>query len=140
MCTWLLVEDNPGDVLLVKTVLADSALPVALHVAPDGQDALAFLRQQGAHATAPLPDLILLDINLPVKNGFAVLMELKRDGALKRIPVVMWSGSTSRDDTRTSYDLGASAYVKKPAHFETYRAMVKTLFAVWCEHQEVHSP
>lgn len=139
-CTWLVVDDNLDDVELVREALKDTALRVTLHTVTDAQDALAFLRQHGAHVTAPRPDLILLDIVLPGRNGFAVLLEVKRDDALKGIPVVMLSGSTSMEDARTSYDLGANAYMKKPSRFETYRAMVKTLFEVWCEHKEVHSP
>jgi chemotaxis family two-component system response regulator Rcp1 len=134
MCIWLIVEDNPGDVQLVKTVLAESALPVELYFASDGQVALAFLRQEGAHATAPRPDLILLDINLPVKNGLEVLAEVKKDGALKRIPVVMLSASDSEDDISLSYDLGANAYLTKPSRLETYHTMMKALFEVWCDH------
>lgn len=129
-----------GDVQLVREALTDTALPVEFHAAADARGALAFLRQEGAYATAPRPTLMLLDINLPVRNGFALLLEVKRDGALKRIPVVMWSGSQNRDDVSRSYDLGASAYMVKPARVETYCALVKTLFTVWCAHPEVHSP
>jgi two-component system, chemotaxis family, response regulator Rcp1 len=140
MCTWLIVEDNPADVLLVQEALTETALPVEFHAAADTRDAFAFLRQEGEYATAPRPNLMLLDINLPVRNGLALLVEVKRDGALKGIPVVMWSGSQNREDVSMSYALGACAYLTKPACFETYCALVKTLFTVWCEHPEVHSP
>jgi chemotaxis family two-component system response regulator Rcp1 len=137
-CIWLVVDDNKGDGQLVREALTDTALPVEFHAAADARAALAFLRPEGAYATAPRPTLMLLDLNLPVINGLALLGAVKGDGALPGMPVVMWSGSQNREDVSRSYALGASAYMVKPARFERYCALVKTLFTVWCAH-EVHS-
>jgi len=134
MCTCLLVEDSPSEVYLMKTVLTESALPVELHAVPDGHEALTFLRRENEHATAPRPDFILLDINMPRKNGFEVLAEVKKDRDLKRIPVVMLSASELKDDINNSYELRANAYMRKPLSLEDYRVAVKALFEFWCNH------
>src|SRR4030042_5066913 len=101
----LLVEDNPGDIRLTKETLRDSKIMVKLRVVGDGVEAMAFLRQEGKHANAPRPDLVLLDLNLPKKDGREVLAEIKRDPDLKRIPVVVLTISNAEEDILKSYNL-----------------------------------
>lgn len=133
MYIWLMAEDSLIQDLLMKRALAHSALPVELHTVLDGEQALAFLRYEPPYATAPSPDLILLDICMPRKNGLEVLAEIKQDPRLKRIPVVMVSASQEEEDIRASYDLGASAYLKKPLTAEEHLATVNTLYEFWCK-------
>lgn len=140
MYTWLLAEDDPSAVYLLYKALTDTALPVAFHTAPDGHEALAFLRREGRYTTAPRPDLVLLEINLPRKHGLEVLVEVKEDRELGQIPVVMLSISAWQSDVRRAYALGASNYLQKPWRFEDYRALVTGLFTTWCGHEESRSP
>jgi CheY-like chemotaxis protein len=116
----LLVEDDPGDVLLAQEAFAQSAIPSQLHVADDGDQAIAFLRRTGLYASVPRPGLILLDLNLPRRGGLDVLAELKADEDLKTIPVVVLSTSAAQDDILRSYQLHASAYVTKPTGFDLF--------------------
>jgi two-component system, chemotaxis family, response regulator Rcp1 len=129
----LLVEDNPGDVRLTREALKDAKVHNTLHVAIDGVDALAFLRKQGKHAAAPLPDLILLDLNLPKKNGREVLEDIKNDEALRHIPVVILTTSQAERDIAESYRLHANAYVTKPVDLEQFLTVVKSIEQFWLE-------
>jgi CheY-like chemotaxis protein len=110
----LLVEDNPGDARLTIEAFKEGPLPKEMHRVVDGVEALAFLKQEGKFSQVPKPDLILLDLNLPKKNGKEVLEEIKRDPELKRIPVVILSTSSSPEDIRKTYELQANCYIIKP--------------------------
>ena len=121
----LLVEDDPGDVLLIKEAFADNKVRNRLHVVSDGVEAIEFLRKQGPHAGAPTPDLVLLDLNLPRKDGREVLAEIKGDTQLRRIPVVVLTTSSAEEDIVRSYDLHANAYVTKPVDFEQFMNVVR---------------
>src|SRR2546425_1183853 len=110
----LLVEDNPADVRLTIETLKDAQVSSNLNVARDGVEAMAYLRREGPHARAARPDLVLLDLNLPRKNGREVLAEMKADQHLRRIPVVMLTTSQTDEDILKSYDLGANCYIPKP--------------------------
>ena len=116
----LLVEDDPGDVLMTKEAFEHYKLRNVLHVVTDGEQALHFLRRTGGYADAPRPGLILLDLNLPRLDGLEVLAELKADPALKVIPVVILTTSQAQQDVLRSYVLHANAYVSKPVDFETF--------------------
>jgi len=127
----LLVEDNPGDVRLTKETLKDAKLMVDLHVVGDGVEAMAFLRQEGKHASAPCPDLVLLDLNLPKKDGREVLAEIKQDPDLRRIPVVVLTISNAEEDILKSYNLHANAYVTKPLNLEQFAKITKAIEDFW---------
>jgi len=129
----LLVEDNPGDVRLTKEALKDARVRNTLHVARDGVEAMAFLRKEGAHAAAPLPDLILLDLNLPRKNGREVLADIKGDAGLQHIPVVILTTSQAEQDILESYRLRANAYVNKPVDLEQFLKVVRSIEEFWLE-------
>lgn len=127
----LLVEDNAGDVRLAREGLRECKLLNNLHVAEDGVRALAFLRRQGEHARAPRPDLIMLDLNLPRKDGREVLREIKEDEDLKRIPVVILTTSKAEEDIVKSYSLHANCYVTKPLAIEQFITVVKAIESFW---------
>ena len=127
----LLVEDNLGDARLVREALHEAGALAALHHVPDGHEALAFLRRQGAHAAAPRPDLILLDLNLPRKSGREVLAEIKNDATLRRIPVVVLTSSQSDDDILSVYNLQANCYVPKPADLERFLTVIRSIEHFW---------
>jgi len=127
----LLVEDSPTDVLITREALADAKLLHHLHVVEDGIAAMAFLHRQGAYTMAPRPDLILLDLNLPRKNGHEVLTELKADAALTVIPVVVLTTSTAEADVLTSYGLHANCFISKPVDFATFAEVVRTIEQFW---------
>ena len=127
----LLVEDNLGDARLVREALHEAGAASALQHVPDGDEALAFLRRQGAHAAAPRPDLILLDLNLPRKSGREVLAEIKADAALRRIPVVVLTSSQSDDDVLSVYNLHANCYVPKPADLERFLIVIRSIEHFW---------
>jgi chemotaxis family two-component system response regulator Rcp1 len=127
----LLVEDNPGDVRLTAEALKDSKVRNNLSVAMDGVEAVAFLRRAGKYADAPRPNLILLDLNLPKKNGREVLAEIKTDKGLKRIPVVILTTSNDQDDIINTYDLSANCYITKPLEFEQFFGVVKSIEEFW---------
>ncbi len=116
----LLVEDDPGDVLMTQEALSDAKLVNNLHVVDNGEEALTFLRQEGAYQDAPRPGLILLDLNLPRVDGREVLAQIKADEKLRRIPVVVLTTSEAEEDILRSYDLHANAYDTKPVDFESY--------------------
>ena len=121
----LLVEDDPGDVLMTKEALADAKMANELHVVQNGEEALQFLFQEGQYADAPRPGLILLDLNLPRIDGREVLARIKADEVLRRIPVVVLTTSEAEEDILRSYDLYANAYVTKPVDFEAFVKVVR---------------
>jgi CheY-like chemotaxis protein len=123
----LLVEDDPGDVLMTQEAFADHKVKNNLSVVSDGAEALAYLRRQGKWADATRPDLILLDLNLPRKDGREVLAEIKADPELKVIPVVVLTTSGSHDDVVSSYRLHANAYVTKPVDFDQFIRAVRQI-------------
>ena len=123
----LLVEDDPGDVLMTREAFDDHKLHNTLHVVSDGEQALAFLRQEGPYADSPRPDLVLLDLNLPRKDGREVLAEIKADESLRRIPVVVLTTSEAEEDVLRSYELHANAYVSKPVDFEAFVQVVRQI-------------
>ena len=129
----LMVEDNPGDVRLTRESLTSAKLRNRLEVVPDGVEALAFLRREGKYAQAPRPDLILLDLNLPKKDGREVLAEIKADEHLRRIPVVILTSSQAEKDIVAAYDLHANAYVGKPVDLEQFMTVVKAIEGFWME-------
>jgi CheY-like chemotaxis protein len=123
----LLVEDDPGDVLMTKEAFEHYRLRNVLHVVTDGEQALQFLRRTGGYADAPRPGLILLDLNLPRLDGLEVLAELKADPVLKVIPVVILTTSQAQQDVLRSYALHANAYVSKPVDFETFMEVIRQI-------------
>jgi len=127
----LLVEDNPGDVMLVEEALSDSKVWNRLHVVSDGEQAMEFVRRQGKHAGAPRPDIILLDLNLPKKSGREVLREVKTHPDLKTIPVVVLTSSKSDDDVVKSYELHANAYILKPVDFHQFMKVMRAIEDFW---------
>jgi two-component system, chemotaxis family, response regulator Rcp1 len=127
----LLVEDNPGDVRLTKEALREGKVYNNLHWAKDGVEALEFLRREGRHAKAPRPDIILLDLNLPKKDGREVLEIIKGDEALKHIPVVVLTTSKAEEDVAKSYALHANCYVTKPVDLEKFIVVVKSIDRFW---------
>lgn len=127
----LLVEDNPGDVLLTKIALEDSKIRVNLNVVEDGVEAMAFLRKQGKYINMPHPDIILLDFNLPKKDGREVLAEVKTDENLKRIPVVVLTTSQAEEDILKAYNLAANCYISKPVDFDQFVKIVQSIENFW---------
>lgn len=127
----LLVEDNPADVDLTREAFEQGELRSNLHVAVDGMEALRFLRREGRYAAVPQPDLILLDLNLPKKNGREVLAAIKEDPELKTIPVVILTSSAAEEDVLRSYQLHANSYVQKPANFSRFMDVVKAIETFW---------
>ncbi len=127
----LLVEDNPGDIRLTVEALKENTMPNKLNVVNDGADALTFLYKRGKYADAPRPDLILLDLNLPKMNGLEILEEIKKDPALKRIPVVIFTASSAQRDILNSYNHHANCYITKPVHLEQFIAVVKSIENFW---------
>jgi CheY-like chemotaxis protein len=129
----LLVEDDPGDVRLTREALKEGKVRNSLTVAKDGVEALQVLRREGAHAKAPRPDVILLDLNLPRMDGREVLKAIKSDEKLRRIPVVVLTTSSADEDVLKSYDLQASCYVTKPLDLDQFMKVVKTISEFWLE-------
>ncbi|MBU6401623.1 MAG: response regulator [Verrucomicrobia bacterium] len=129
----LLVEDNPGDVRLTREALADAKVRNHLHAVTDGEAALAFLRRRDRFAEVPRPDLILLDLNLPKKDGREVLAEIKADRELKRIPVVILTTSQAEEDIVHSYDLHANCYITKPVGLDQFLKVVQSIESFWFE-------
>jgi CheY-like chemotaxis protein len=127
----LLVEDNLGDIRLTEEVLRESKVSNRLSVARDGVEALAFLRREGTFADAPQPDLILLDLNLPKKDGREVLAEIKADQWLRQIPVVILTTSKAEEDVLKSYRLHANCYITKPVDFEQFFNVVRSIEDFW---------
>ena len=127
----LLVEDNPGDVRLTKEGLKDSRIVNHIHVVGDGVEAMAFLRKEGKYEDAPRPDLILLDLNLPRKDGRELLAEIKGDRDLKRIPVVVLTSSKAEQDVVMAYDLHANCYIRKPINLNEFSTMMQNFEQFW---------
>jgi two-component system, chemotaxis family, response regulator Rcp1 len=127
----LLVEDSPGDVRLTQEAFHEAKSHINLHVAIDGVAAMAFLRHQGMHASAPRPDFILLDLNLPKMDGREVLAHIKEDDSLKTIPTIILTTSDSEVDVLKSYRLRANCYLNKPVQLEAFEALVKSVNHFW---------
>ena len=127
----LLVEDNPGDVRLTREALREGKVRNNLAVAADGVEAIAYLRKEGEHAKAVRPDLILLDLNLPRKDGREVLAEIKADPALRHIPVVVLTSSQAEEDIVRAYDLHANCYVTKPVDLDQFIRVVESIEDFW---------
>src|ERR1051326_4963798 len=127
----LLVEDNPGDVRLTREAFKEARLASRLSVGGDGVEALAFLRHQGRFTDAAKPDMILLDLNLPKKNGLEVLADVKRDDNLRRTPVVVLSTSHAEKDVCRSYELHANCYISKPVDLESFIRVVRSIEEFW---------
>jgi len=127
----LLVEDNPGDVRLTKEALKESKVKNNLNVVMDGVEAVNFLKKKGEYSDSPTPDLILLDLNLPKKNGKEVLAEIKEDLELKKIPVVVLTVSQNEEDIYRTYKLHANCYVTKPIDLEQFMKVIKSIDDFW---------
>ncbi len=127
----LMVEDNPGDVRLTVEALKEGKVRNNLHIVDDGEEAMKFLRQQESYGKAPRPDIVLLDLNLPKKNGREVLAEIKQDPDLKRIPVVILTVSQAEQDILKSYNLHANCYITKPVNLEQFLTVVKSIENFW---------
>jgi two-component system, chemotaxis family, response regulator Rcp1 len=127
----LMVEDNLGDVGLVREALGESESQNRLYVVDDGEKAMAFVRHQGLYGDVPRPDLILLDLNLPRKNGREVLAEIKADDDLKRIPVVILTTSRAEDDIIKAYNLHANCYITKPIDLDQFLHIISTIREFW---------
>jgi CheY-like chemotaxis protein len=123
----LLVEDDPGDVMIAQEALKASRLTSTLTVVPDGVEAIKYLRRENGYVDAPRPDLILLDLNLPRKSGHEVLAEVKADPALRKIPVVVLTTSGAAEDVVRSYDLHANVFVTKPVDFDHFTEVIKQI-------------
>jgi two-component system, chemotaxis family, response regulator Rcp1 len=129
----LLVEDNPGDAALVKEGLREAHAQYEIHVAPDGEEALRFLRKQGVHQNAQRPDLILLDLNLPRYDGHEVLADIKADPSLRVIPVIILTSSTAPRDIENAYAKGANSYLQKPQTLDQTFDLMKTIEHYWLD-------
>jgi CheY-like chemotaxis protein len=127
----LLVEDNPGDAQLTRIALEDSKISIHLNVVEDGVEAMAFLRKQEKYAKVPHPDIVLLDLNLPRKDGREVLAEIKGDENLKRIPVVVLTTSQAEEDILKAYNLSANCYITKPVDFDQFVKIVQSIENFW---------
>ncbi|MGH9627809.1 MAG: response regulator [Bryobacteraceae bacterium] len=127
----LLVEDNPGDVRLMREALGEGEVENELSVVENGEEALAFLHRKGRFDRAPRPDLIFLDLNLPKKDGREVLAEVKQDESLRRIPVVVLTTSEAERDVVKAYDLHANCYVKKPVDLDKFLSVVRACESFW---------
>ena len=127
----LLVEDNPGDARLTQEAMRAAKMTNVLHVVEDGEQAMEFLRRRSRFKDAPRPDLILLDLNLPKRDGRSVLAEVKTDPDLRRIPVVVLTTSRSEEDVMQAYDMHANAYVTKPVNLEKFMRIVALIDEFW---------
>jgi chemotaxis family two-component system response regulator Rcp1 len=127
----LLIEDNPGDVRLTKEVLKEGKVRNNLQVVGDGVEAMAYLHRENSYTKAPRPDLILLDLNLPKKDGREVLQEIKADHQLKRIPVVVLTTSDADEDILKSYNLSANCYITKPVDLDQFISVIRSVEAFW---------
>ncbi len=127
----LLVEDNPGDVKLTQEALSETKMFVNLFTVENGLEALDFLYKRNAYSTAIRPDIIILDLNLPVRDGRQVLQVIKQDENLKRIPVVILTSSKAEEDIVKSYDLHANCYITKPLDFDQFITIVKSIEQFW---------
>ena len=131
--TILLAEDDPDDRMLVQDAVSEGRLVNELRCVEDGEDLMDYLHQRGRHADAPRPGLILLDLNMPKKDGREALREIKADPSLRQIPVVVLTTSKAEEDVFRSYDLGANSFVTKPVTFQSLVELMKTLNRYWLE-------
>ena len=136
----LLVEDNDDDVTLIREAIGEEDLVSITGVVRDGEEALAYLRRQGRYRKVSRPALVLLDINMPKKNGFQVLSELKSDAELRQIPIVMLTTSDRREDALFSYAVGASSFITKPVGFEALQRVMKRFAIYWSRVARPPSP
>lgn len=136
----LLVEDSPGDVRLTQEAFRSASIAVDLHVACDGVEAMAFLRQKDDHADSPRPDLILLDLNLPKMDGREVLGQIKADEKLKGIPTVILTTSDSEFDIAVSYQLQANSFLSKPVQLDAFESLVKSIGDYWFTKAKLPQP
>lgn len=127
----LLIEDNPGDIRLVVESMKESKKPNNLSMVKDGVEAMTYLHREGVYANAVRPDIILLDLNLPMKNGKEVLAEIKKDPDLKRIPVIVFTASSAERDVINSYDLHANCYITKPVSLDKFTEVVRSIEKFW---------
>ena len=127
----LLVEDNPGDVRLTAEALKEGKVRNNMHVVGDGEQAMAYLRRETGYENAVRPDLVLLDLNLPRKDGREVLADMKEDDELKRIPVVVLTTSKAEEDILKTYDLHANCYITKPVDLDQFIGVVKSIESFW---------
>jgi CheY-like chemotaxis protein len=127
----LLVEDNPGDARLTREALKEGKIRNSLHHAIDGVEAMAFLRREGKHQDAPVPDIVLLDLNLPRKDGREVLSEMKQDPRLRSIPVVVLTTSEAEQDIVRTYELHANCYITKPVDLEKFIDIIRAIEDFW---------
>lgn len=127
----LLVEDSEPDILLTQEAFSDACVPNQLHVVHDGEEALQFLRQQNQYSKVPRPDIVLMDINMPRKNGLEVLSEIKSDPLLSAIPVLMLTTSQAEEDVKMAYACHASGYVIKPVGFDNFVTVIRAFEAFW---------
>jgi two-component system, chemotaxis family, response regulator Rcp1 len=130
----LMVDDNPADIDLTSEVLAQSEKHFHVNAVNDGVEAISFLRRQGKYAQAPVPDLVVLDLNLPRKDGCEVLSNIKADPSLAKIPVVIFTTSQASSDISRSYKLGANCYLKKPGNLPEFIAVVRSMAEFWLGH------
>ena len=127
----LLVEDSPGDVLLTREALREARVANELNVVGDGEEAMRYLRQEGEYAEQVRPDIVLLDLNLPRKDGREVLREVKSDPELRRIPVIVLTTSSAEEDVMTAYDAHANSYIRKPVDLEKFMRVVRSIEDYW---------
>jgi chemotaxis family two-component system response regulator Rcp1 len=127
----LLVEDNPADILLAKEAMKESTTPYSLHVLSDGKEAISYLLREEKYAYAERPDIIILDLNLPLKSGFEVLEEIKENRYLKHIPVIVLTTSNAAQDIERAYAIHANCYITKPIDFEKFSKIVKSILDYW---------
>lgn len=130
--TVLLIEDNPGDVRLTQEFLSDNPNINKLVAILDGDEGLKYLKQEGIYANEKLPSIVILDLNLPKKNGFEVLKEIKTDLTLKHLPVIVLTSSESETDIQKCYNLHANCYISKPVDFENFSKLFNSLINFWC--------
>lgn len=133
VCNILLVEDNPGDIRLTEEVMRDSKLPVQLHVVRDGVEAMQYLRHEAGFQSSIRPDLILLDLNLPRKDGREVLAEVKGDPKLRTIPILMLTTSKAERDVQACYDLHANCYLNKPLDLDQFMDLMAVVEQFWLQ-------
>lgn len=127
----LLVEDNPGDILLAREAFECSRIKNHLNIVKNGSEAVEFLKKEGNFRNAPIPDLILLDLNLPQKNGREVLTEIKQDDQLRNIPVIVFSSSESEQDIQSCYELWANCYISKPVDYDGFLIVIRSIENFW---------
>lgn len=127
----LLVDDNPADIDLMREILGSCKCHYHVHAVGDGEEAISFLHRRGKYGDAPAPDLVILDLNLPRKDGRMVLKELKGDALFCKIPIIVFTTSQASADIASSYELGANCYLRKPGNLNEYRAVVQSMADFW---------